>query len=187
MPRKPEYQLTDIFEQAIPLILERGYRGCSMESLINFTGFNRRAFYLEFKNKHDFSVALLQFYIEHYLTPLQLHLQSDQPQTKAIITFFNAYQRHIETRGCLLVRLILELGNDNQQIQAIARRYYDQLQQSFIVCLEKAVLHKEIDHSINIEAFALKLSCFAQGFAVSNNIAQGESDVLLVIQTLFSE
>ncbi len=187
MSRKIAYSLTQVFENAIPIFLNKGFRGCSMETLINYTNFNRRAFYLEFGNKQNFSHALIDHYIEHHLIPLQANLQVNQNIPRAIIQYFEAYQRHINKQGCLLVKFILELSNEDKIIQNKARRYFDNLQLVFIGCLERAILHHELPQDIDIEAFALKLSSFAQGFAVSNSIRQGESDVLMVIRSLFAK
>lgn len=186
MSRKPEYSLSDIFEKALPLVLAQGYRGCSMDTLISQTGFNRRAFYLEFTNKQGFIDTLLGYYIQNQLLPLQDLLQTPDNYPQAIIDFFKAYQQQIEQNGCLLVRLILEIGFEDEQVRHQARTYYDALQAAFIACLEKAVAHQQLPQDTQIEALALKLSCFAQGFAVSNNISQGQSDVLIVIESLFN-
>lgn len=187
MSRKPEYSLQIVFEQAIPLVLERGYRGCSMQKLISQTGFNRRAFYLEFANKQAFFDALVDYYINEYLRPLQQVLQTEQDIPQAIMQYFTRYQQHIDQQGCLLVRIIVELGKEDDTIQHLARQYYDELQLTFIACIEKAIAHKQLHHTIDVESFALKLSCFAQGFAVLNNIQQGQSEALIVIQSLFKE
>ncbi len=187
MPRKIAYSLADVFEHAMPLILEKGFRGCSMETLINKTDFNRRAFYIEFQNKVGFTHALLHYYIDKELTPLQDMLTANTQIPQAIIAYFEAYQEKINHKGCLLVKLVLELAHDDPIIQDIARRYYDNLQLAFIACLERAIAHHELPNDINVEAFALKLSCFAQGFAVSNSIQQGDSDAITVIKNLFAK
>lgn len=185
MPRKAKYALAGVLDKAIPVLLAQGFRGCSMETLMTKTGFNRRAFYLEFANKKSFMEILLAYYIKHKLQPLQQNLLNAQNHPQAISQFFEAYQNQINQQGCLLVKLIIELGNEDEQVRHQARTYYDGLQSAFIACLEKAVVHKQLPANTNIEPLALKLSCFAQGFAVSNNIQQGQSDVLIVIQSLF--
>jgi AcrR family transcriptional regulator len=187
MPRKPQYALDDVFDAAIPVVLAKGYRGCSMDTLINATDFNRRAFYLEFGNKQSFIEALLDYYIIHHLVPLQVHLRATSNISQAIVDYFTAYQAYINKQGCLLIRLIIETGKEDNSITNQARRYFDSLQLSFIACLERAVAHNEFNNKVNIESLALKLSCFAQGLAVSNSIQQGESDALIVIKTLFAE
>ncbi len=186
MSRKPEYNINSVFERAIPLMLAQGFRGCTMDTLINATCFNRRAFYVEFGNKQGFVNALLNHYIEQHLLPLQKTLFVNEHIPKAIVDYFAAYQAHINQQGCLLVRLILELGKENPEVILLARRYFDNLQLIFISCLEKAIANKELPNDLNAEALALKLCCFAQGFAVSNSLVQGDADALIVIESLFS-
>lgn len=185
MSRKPQYSIEEIFEAAIPVVLAKGYRGCSMEILINATSFNRRAFYKDFSDKQGFINALLAYYIEHHLLPLQKPLTVVENIPQAIVTYFEAYQTLINNQGCLLVRLVVELGKENTDVINQARRYFDNLQLTFIGCLERAVAHDELSTNTQVEPLALKLSCFAQGFAVSNNIQQGDSDTFIVIKSLF--
>lgn len=187
MPRKAQYTVEEIFESAIPVVLAKGYRGCSMDMLINVTDFNRRAFYLEFGNKQGFMDALLSYYISQHLLPLQQHLRASTGISQAIIDYFAAYQAHINKQGCLLIRLVVETGKEDNEIISQARRYFDNLQQSFIACIERAIDQNEFRHNVNVESLALKLSCFAQGLPVSNSIVQGESDALIVIKSLFAE
>lgn len=193
MVRKPEYLIDKVFEKALIIIAEKGYKACSMQYLIEQTQFNRRAFYQKFKHKQDFIEQLLAYYIEHSLLPLQKPLayspnessSDEQKLTDLIIDYFNQYQLLIDQHGCLLVKLTLELGKQNAAVQNMARRYYDNLQLSFIACLERAHARGELRHVSNIESMALKLTCFAQAFAVSNNLQQGQSDIYIVIQSLF--
>lgn len=187
MPRKPQYELSEIFESAIPVVLEKGYRGCSMNMLINATDFNRRAFYVEFTNKQQFMDALLAYYINHHLMPLQQHLHVTSNMSQGIIDYFEAYQAHINQQGCLLIRLIIETGKEDNNITHQARQYFDTLQLTFIGCIERAISHNELNKQVNVESLALKLSCFAQGLPVSNSIQQGECDALIVVKTLFDE
>lgn len=187
MSRKPNYDLDDIFETAIPVVLAKGYRGCSMETLINATSFNRRAFYKEFTNKQNFMNALLAYYINQHLLPLQHPLTALENIPLAIVEYFNAYQALINKQGCLLVRLLVELGKEDADIIIQARRYFDNLQLSFIGCLERAIAHDELKANTQVESLALKLSSFAQGFAVSTNIQQGDSDTFIVIKSLFEK
>lgn len=187
MARTRQYSLDEIYEQAIPLILQKGYRGCSMDTLINYTGFNRRAFYLEFGNKQKFISKLLEYYLANYLEPLRQTMLENEQYVDSIVNFFQQYQTHLDKKGCLLVRLIIEMGVDDSSVQNLARLYYDQLQQSFIAQLEKAHKSKQFDNEVEIESLALKLACFAQGFAVSNAIKQGNKDALLVIKALFHQ
>lgn len=181
-PRK--YELERVLENALPVVIKMGYRGCSMTTLINKTGFNRRAFYLHFNNKEDFFEALLNHYLQAHLLPLNQYFHQSENAHFCIQQYFIHYQKLIHTRGCLLTKLIIEMGTENAAVQHQARWFYDQLQLEFIGLLERAQQHKLIPLGTKIEQQAIKLTCLAQGFAVLNHIVQGSEDVTLLIQSI---
>lgn len=185
MPRKPKYTLDLIFEYAIPVVSVRGYRGCNMQDLLAKTGFNRRAFYLEFGNKQGFFEALVDHYIAKHLVPLESHLQDGEKAHAGILAYFLAYETLIMDKGCLLVSLLLEMGRHSDHIQHSGRLHYDRLQQLFIGLLEKAQENAELSISVDIEREALQLSFLTQGFAVSSALQQGKEDIQTVLDALF--
>jgi TetR/AcrR family transcriptional repressor of nem operon len=193
MARKPEYSLVQVFDSAIQIISDKGYKACSMQNLLSHTQFNRRAFYQKFKHKQDFIEHLLAYYIEKQLLPLQKHFtyipnksSENKHEIVAMVNdFFVDYQNVINKNGCLLVKLIVEIGKQNSAVQQLAQSYYDSLQHAFIACLERAQINGELAKTVNIEVLAVKLTCFAQAFAVANNLQQGQNDVQIVINSLF--
>lgn len=186
MPKQAKYQLERILEDALPLVLKLGYRGCSMATLIESTKFNRRAFYMHFHNKEDFFEAVLNHYLYAHLMPLNQHLRASFDAQQCVHDYFMSYQSHIKQKGCLLIKLLLEMGHESQSIQHQARWFYDQLQLEFIALLERAQQHNELSSSVNVEQQALKLTCLAQGFAISNQLVQGDEDVSIFIESVFS-
>lgn len=185
MAQTRKYHLEKVLEQALPLAIERGYRACSMAVLIAQTDFNRRAFYLHFKNKEEFFEALLNHYLQAHLLPLGRYLNTSNDAQKCVVEYFEQYQGLIHARGCLLTKLIVEMGRENSTIQHEARWFYDQLQLEFIALLERAQQYNQIPQHINVEKQALRLTCLAQGFAVSSHIVQGNDDVSPLIQSIF--
>lgn len=185
MPQQRKYELERVLDSALSVVIQMGYRGCSMATLISKTGFNRRAFYLHFNNKEDFFEALLNYYLQAHLLPLNQYLHESENAQQCIQQYFQQYQKLIHTKGCLLTKLIIEMGGENHDIQHQARWFYDQLQLEFIGLLERAQQHKAIPMSVKVEQQAIKLTCLAQGFAVSNHIVQGSEDVSVLIQSIF--
>jgi len=187
MPQKAQYKVTEIVEYAVDIFIENGYVAASMEEIIGRTGFNRRAFYIEFKNKQGFLYTVLQHYIDTRLSYCQQSLiHKSDTGIQAIHDYFNAYHTLTANQGCLLVSCVSELGKTDPQIQSIARHYYDSLQFCFIGCLERAQKHQQIQSGINVEAIALQLTCFTQGFAISSILQDGEADVLIAMRALMN-
>ena len=187
MPKQAQYDLPEILTYAVDIFTEQGYANASMEEIIARTQFNRRAFYIEFKSKQGFLHAVLKHYIEHQLSACQdsLIARTDSG-TQSIYDYFNAYHELISQQGCLLVNCISELGRNDQEVQSIARHYYDALQLCFIACLERAQKHQQIRSKINVESVALQLTCFTQGFAISSILQGGEDDVIIAMRELMS-
>lgn len=187
MPKQAQYNLPEILTYAVDIFTEQGYAKASMDEIIARTQFNRRAFYIEFKSKRGFLHAVLKYYIEHQLSACQdsLIARTDSG-TQAIYDYFNAYHELISQQGCLLVNCISELGRSDQEVQSIARHYYDALQLCFIGCLERAQKHQQIRSKINVESVALQLTCFTQGFAISSILRGGEDDVIIAMRELMS-
>lgn len=176
MPRKAQYNVEAVLNQAIDVFLEHGYHGAIMDEIIARTDFNRRGFYIEFGSKQVFLYRVLNYYQTTRLHNIMEHLESNHG-LDSISVFFTDYVEHIKGKGCLLINCITELGFDDQKIQEIGRHYLDRLQLDFISCLEKALALGQVHTHINIESTALKLTSYVQGFAV-NSILAGETDEL---------
>jgi AcrR family transcriptional regulator len=190
MPKKAQYDLVEVKQYAIEIFSEQGFATASMDEIIARTQFNRRAFYIEFGSKQGFLHAVLSFYIETQLNECQTNLierKSDVDNHSglgAIEDYFSAYYQLISHHGCLLVNCLSELGQSDLEVQSMARHYYDSLQLCFIGCLERAQKHHQIRADISIESIALQLTCFAQGFAISSLLQDGENDVIIAMRQL---
>ena len=176
MPRKAQYNVEYVLDQAIDVFLEHGYHGTIMDEIIARTEFNRRGFYLEFGSKQNFLYLVLEHYLTHHLNKIMSHLESKQGLT-SISTFFKEYVKHVKGKGCLLINCITELGFDDPKIREIGRHYIDSLQIDFIGCLEKAQALQQLHPRTNIESTALQLTSYVQGFAV-NAVISGDTDEL---------
>ena len=178
MPRKAQYNVEAVLDQAIDVFLEHGYHGTIMDEIIARTEFNRRGFYLEFGSKQNFLYLVLAHYQQHYLKKMLQNLESKQG-LPSISAFFEAYVQHVKGKGCLLINCITELGFDDAKIREIGRHYLDQLQIDFIGCLEKAQALQQLHPQVNIESAALQLTSYVQGFAV-NAVLAGDTDELQI-------
>lgn len=185
MPRPALYNTDDVLTAAIDVFLEHSFHGAVMDEIIARTDFNRRGFYLEFKDKRNFLYHVLNHYESQQLRPLQQVLQAKQGLL-SIQSFFNDYIAHIEGRGCLLINSITELGGDDHTIKEMGRHYLDSLQIAFIGCLEHAAQHQQIRAGVDIESTALQLTCFVQGLAVNAMLVQDSDEMQIAIQSLLA-
>ena len=183
MPRKVQYNLDAVLDQAIDIFLEHGYHGTIMDEIIARTDFNKRGFYIEFGSKQVFLYKVLKHYQTAYLDNIIRNLDSDHG-LDSVNSFFADYVEHIKGKGCLLINCIAELGLNDQEVQEIGRHYLDRLQIGFIGCLEKAQALGHLHTHINIESTALQLTSYVQGFAVNAILARETDELELATQAL---
>lgn len=183
MPRKALYNVEEVLSQAVDIFIEHGYHGAIMDEIIARTGFNRRGFYLEFGSKQQFLYLVLEHYQKTQLEPIANHLENNQG-LPSIEAFFNAYVQHVSGKGCLLINCITELGFDDEKVRGMGRHYLDRLQLDFIGCLERAQSSGQVKSSINLEAAALQLCSYVQGFAVNAILAEDSDELQLATQAL---
>ena len=185
MPRKALYNVEQVLSDAVDVFLEHSFHGAVMDELIARTEFNRRGFYLEFKDKRGFLHRVLDHYITTQLHPLQSTLTEKQGLV-SIQAFFSDYIEFIEGRGCLLINCVTELGNDDSVVREMGRHYLDNLQIVLIGCLEQAAEHKQLRAGVDIESAALQLTCFVQGLAVNAILSQDSEEMQIAIQSLLA-
>lgn len=183
MARRPQYDVDEVLTEAAQIFLEHGYNGAVMDEIIARTGFNRRGFYLEFGSKQSFLYKVLDHYNDNVLQQIVMHLLKNRGLV-SIRDFFNDYVSLVKGKGCLLVNSITELGFDDKHVKNVARHYIDQLEIGFIGCLEKAIEHKQVKADINVEATALQLCNYVQGFAVTGILAGNTDELELATNAL---
>ncbi|UAA38840.1 TetR/AcrR family transcriptional regulator [Paraneptunicella aestuarii] len=183
MARKAQYNVEDVLSDAIQIFLEHGYNGAVMDEIIARTDFNRRGFYMEFGSKQSFLYKVLDHYQSTQLNPIFSHLEANHG-LPSIYQFFKEYIEIVKGRGCLLVNCITELGFDDEKIREIGRHHLDRLEIGFIGCLEKAVEQGQVKNTINIEASALQLCNYIQGFAVTAILAGHTDELDLAVNSL---
>ncbi len=176
MARQALYSVEEVLSNAIQVFLEHGYNGAVMDEIIARTDFNRRGFYMEFGSKQAFLYRVLEHYIQTHLDPVFAHLEQNTG-LPSIHTFFKDYIQLVKGRGCLLVNIVTELGFDDEQVREIGRHHIDRLEIGFIGCLEKGLEQQQVKATLNIEATALQLCNYVQGFAVTAILA-GQTDEL---------
>lgn len=185
MARKAQYDVDQVLSDAIEIFLEHGYNGAVMDEIIARTDFNRRGFYIEFGSKQGFLYKVLEHYQLTQLDPIFQHLESNVG-LPSIHLFFQRYIGLVKGRGCLLVNCITELGFDDSTVRQMGRHHIDRLEIGFIGCLEKAMEQKLLKSDIDIEATALQLCNYIQGFAVTAILAGNTDELDLATNALLA-
>lgn len=128
MPRDGTPTREKILETSQRLIMQRGYAGVSIDSIIEKVGITKGAFFYHFKSKGDLAKALIQRYreIDHELfndMAKQAHAQTSDPLQSILIfigLFEDLFDRYEKVYpGCLFASYIYEIQQFDEETSHI--------------------------------------------------------------------
>lgn len=123
--------------QGVVLFMNQGYHGTGLQEILDAVNVPKGSFYNYFSSKEEFGAAVIQHYIEPFISRLSLHLQqSGSDALEAIRHYFDELIVELEENqfkgGCLLGSLMGEIGSTSdvcqQSLQSAIARYRDLLQ-----------------------------------------------------------
>ncbi len=135
--RKKEFNRESLLNQGVLFFMNQGYHGTGLQEILDAVNVPKGSFYNYFSSKEEFCAAVIQHYIEPFISRLSTHLQlSDSDALGAIRRYFNELIVELEENkfkgGCLLGSLMGEIGSTSdvcqQSLQSAIARYRDLLQ-----------------------------------------------------------
>lgn len=136
-PNKKEFNRESLLNQGVVFFMNQGYHGTGLQEILDAVNVPKGSFYNYFSSKEEFGAAVIQHYIEPFISRLSLHLQqSGSDALGAIRRYFDELIVELEENkfkgGCLLGSLMGEIGSTSdvcqQSLQSAIARYRDLLQ-----------------------------------------------------------
>ena len=134
---RKESKKESLLNQGVTLLIGKGYHGTGLQEILDAANIPKGSFYNYFGSKENFGAAVIQHYIDPFITQLATHLQhSENDALEAIQCYFNELVIELEKNkfngGCLLGNLMGELGDTSnicqESLQSAINRYRDLLQ-----------------------------------------------------------
>lgn len=138
MSKQTSRELTrgKLLDQGVALIMEYGYHGAGLQTILQSVGVPKGSFYNYFPSKEDFSAEVIQHYIAPFIAALDSQLE--RPDISARQALRNYFQALIEEAarqefrgGCLLGNLMGEVGETSEKcriaLHAAVQCYRDKL------------------------------------------------------------
>jgi TetR/AcrR family transcriptional repressor of nem operon len=135
--RKKEFNREGLLNQGVVFFMNQGYHGTGLQEILDAVNVPKGSFYNYFSSKEEFGAAVIQHYIEPFISRLSTHLQQSGPDALgAIRRYFAELIVELEANkfkgGCLLGSLMGEIGSTSdvcqQSLQSAIGRYRDLLQ-----------------------------------------------------------
>ncbi|MBS0496523.1 MAG: TetR family transcriptional regulator C-terminal domain-containing protein [Proteobacteria bacterium] len=136
-PSKKELNRDSLLNQGVVFFMNQGYHGTGLQEILDAVNVPKGSFYNYFSSKEEFGAAVIQHYIEPFISRLSSHLQqSGSDALGAIRRYFDELIVELEENqfkgGCLLGSLMGEIGSTSdicqQSLQSAIARYRDLLQ-----------------------------------------------------------
>jgi len=163
--RYKEYNVNRVLEKCVTLFWENGFRGCSVNDIVEVTGVNRFSLYHEFEDKNGILYKALQLYRERYCED-KFNILKEEGQPKAIITkfylsFLNKENVH---PGCFFIHIGTELADTDVMINTLVKSYLGEIEQLIINLLNRDRLFK--DQSKLLARHLVALFCTVMSFSL---------------------
>lgn len=161
MPWEKSFDTDRALAQAMDAFWAKGYEATSMQELVDCMGIGRGSLYATFGDKHSLFVKALGRYDKHYREEWAKGLMNSKPPKEAILTAFDDVIACVfedgRTEGCLLVNTALELSPHNEEIAAVVRSSFEEMERFFLEQLIRGQESGEISPDILPEQTAKSL------------------------------
>ena len=134
---KKQINRENLLNQGVTLLMEQGYHGTGLKSILDAVQIPKGSFYNYFGSKEHFGAEVIQHYIDPFIKQLTAHLQqSENDALGALQRYFDESIVELEKAqfkgGCLLGNLMGEIGDTSdlcqKSLQSAVNRYRDLLQ-----------------------------------------------------------
>ncbi len=189
MPKKVTFYKEDILDLLIPLFIEKGFNGTSMQDIVNVTNLNRSSIYNTFGDKQELFMTVLETYAGRQLKLKDSILNIHSNVKSALKKFFEGLFLHEQfndsLNGCLLTNCSLEIGQSDKNIQSLLLNSKEIMINNFKEILELGIQQGSIAESVNTEENALFLYSNLQGLRVLNGTTPDKKATQSIINSLF--
>jgi len=184
--RYKEYNTNNVLEKCIPIFWEKGFRGTSIQEIVEITGVNRFSLYHEFHNKEGILYNTLELYQERYGKRKFEILNKEGEIAVVLQEFYLSFlQCQEKYQGCFYIHIGTELADEDPKIKELIRTYLS----SFEATLIKRLL-KEKKTKSNPDFYArhlVGLFCTSMSFCLIHSEEKKEYHIANGIKVILNK
>lgn len=171
MPKKKQFDETEVLVKAREVFSEKGYNGTSMDDLVQATGLSRSSIYDTFGDKHGLFLKSLNQYRCSQTADLEKQCAKSESPKKKIRAIFDYVIREItadkDRKGCLMINVNMELSAVDKDVAAVSLTNMEELEQTFSSLVKEGQAKGEISKKFTPKALARHLYSSLMGLRVS--------------------
>ncbi len=190
MARPKSYNVEEVVERVVYAFWQHGYQALGLRELEHLTGLNQFAIRSEFGGKEGLYLTALELYTEraisHAMQPVR---DGGFRQISVFLTSLVTDGSMTSSKyGCLIVNTGIENARvGSKRLEEAVRRYWHELESSFLVCLQNAIAAEEIDPDIDPEQIAKGLVSAVMGVHAQNRLDQKTDAGMQLVDILCSQ
>jgi len=189
MPRKKEYDPSEVLQKAMYVFWQHGYRSTSLRMLEKELGINQFSIYSSFESKHNLFVEVLKQYRKHMREGIVQILINSEGDLDDIERFFKAFIEAVQNgespNGCLVANTAAEVGSSDNQIHKALKAYFDMMEESFYKLLKKSRSKGQLPKDLDLHKKAKYLVTCTEGLSLSSKVMD-ESDLQSFISSVMA-
>lgn len=153
MPRKKQFGVNDVMQRAMVAFWDHGYRGTSLQDLVECMGINRASLYDTFGDKYALFIETLHNYNRTFVRPVLTERIKTYSPRQAITGLFDeicgGIEKGEERNGCFIINTALELSPHDQKVSKIVNRTFSYIEKNFFrKLIERGQASGEISKSV---------------------------------------
>ena len=191
MPRLPEFNRTEVLNQALQIFISDGYEASSINKLLDAMQINRGSLYASFGDKETLFREVMATYVANLGDLITSTLVDTADPLEALSSFFYGAFLSGDTaegaKGCLLFNTVTELRNTNPALAKEAGDYMQQVRELMVNRLQQAQQLKLVRSGMDIDAQADSLLAMIAGLRVLCKMGYDKEQIQNVIDPMLSE
>ncbi len=157
MPQVLSQSYNQLVEKAQALFWVKGYKGVSIKELASCLDVSTSVIYNKY-TKDMLFLDSIKYYTTTFSDPFLKQLRETSTGLNSLRNFFymliDALLDKTFPKSCLMVNTVVELRNTNHEIVKRYKSYFDSLESSYKVVLDKAIASGEIKYSGKKDIYA---------------------------------
>jgi len=181
--RYKEYNINSVLEKSIKTFWNNGFRGTSINELVNVTGVNRFSLYHEFENKEGILYASLQLYRDRHCQEKLDYLKKEGDLSSILREFYLSFiDESNAIPGCYFIHIATELADHDEKIKTIVDSLLSEIESLINDLLQSNGISSE--RSKILSRHLLGLYCTAMSFCLIHTKEQREKHIETGIQII---
>lgn len=178
-----------LLDVGLTMLLEHGYHGLGIQSLLEAARTPKGSFYHHFEDKEDFVLQVIDQYMQHVHAGLDACLaERNRPPLERVRQFFELTQQSYKKEGylgCLLGGLGQELSGANEAFRLRIERCLSEIADRTADCLEEARGRGDIPADSDTRRMASLLVDCWEGAALRSRLRRNPSPLTAMLEFFF--